>query len=276
MGTPAGVDRALLDEVRAIAEAAGHAIMRVYEQDFAVERKADASPVTEADLVANQLIAEQLAGLGDGWPVLTEEARAPAWHERREWQRYWLVDPLDGTREFVKRNGEFSVNIALIDAGEPVLGVVFAPAIGLEYAAIRGAGAWRYDDGQACPIRVRAVAEPPTLALSRSHASRREMHLIETFSRPGGDRATVVRCGSSLKTCLVAEGKADLYPRLGPTSEWDTAASQCVLETAGGYLTDLAGRPLRYNTRESLLNPMFVAHNGIELDFARLHEIAAL
>ena len=276
MGTPAGVDHALLDEVRAIAEAAGQAIMRVYEQDFLVERKADASPVTEADLVANQLIAERLAGLGDGWPVLTEEGRAPAWRERREWQRYWLVDPLDGTREFVKRNGEFSVNIALIDAGDPVLGVVLAPAIDLEYGAIRGEAAWRYDDGEPTPIRVRAVAEPPTLALSRSHASRREMHLIEIFSRPGGDRAQVVRCGSSLKTCLVAEGKADLYPRLGPTSEWDTAASQCVLEAAGGALTDLAGRPLRYNTRDSLINPMFVAHNGIELDFDRLHEIAAL
>lgn len=269
-----GVDQALLDEVRAIAEAAGHAIMRVYQQDFSVERKADASPVTEADLVANQLIAERLAGLGDGWPIITEEGRAPAWRERREWSRYWLVDPLDGTREFVKRNGEFSVNIALIDAGVPVLGVVLAPAVGLEYAAIRGQGAWRYHDAPG-PIQVRTPADPPTLALSRSHASRREMHLIETFSRPGAE-ASVLRCGSSLKTCLVAEGKADLYPRLGPTSEWDTAASQCVLEAAGGKLTDLSGRPLRYNTRESLLNPMFVAHNGLPLDFDRLHEIAAL
>ena len=275
-GTSTGVDRVLLDAVRSIAEAAGAAIMRVYEQDFSVERKPDASPVTEADLVANQLIADRLAELGDGWPVLTEEFRAPVWRERREWCRYWLVDPLDGTREFIKRNGEFSVNIALIDAGEPVLGVVLAPALALEYAAIRGEGAWRYDDGRAVSIRVRPVAEPPTLALSRSHASRREMHLIETFSRPGGDRARVVRCGSSLKTCLVAEGKADLYPRLGPTSEWDTAASQCVLEAAGGFLTDLSGLALRYNTRDSLLNPMFVAHNGIELDFDRLHEIAAL
>ena len=276
MGVPAGGDRALLDEVRAIAEAAGRAIMKVYEQDFSVEKKADASPVTEADLVANQLIAESLSRLGDGWPVLTEEGRAPAWRERCEWSRYWLVDPLDGTREFVKRNGEFSVNIALIDAGDPVLGVVLAPAVDLEYAAIRGEGAWRYEDGTPIAIHVRPVADPPTLALSRSHASRRELHLIETFSRPGGDRARVVRCGSSLKTCLVAEGKADLYPRLGPTSEWDTAASQCVLEGAGGFLTDLAGRPLRYNTRDSLINPMFVAHNGIELDFERLHEIAAL
>ena len=271
---PVGVDQALLDEVRAIAEAAGHAIMRVYQQDFSVERKADASPVTEADLVANQLIAERLAGLDDGWPIITEEGRAPPWRERREWSRYWLVDPLDGTREFVKRNGEFSVNIALVDAGEPVLGVVLAPAVGLEYAAIRGQGAWRYHDAPGL-IRVRPPADPPTLALSRSHASRREMHLIETFSRPGAE-AKVLRCGSSLKTCLVAEGKADLYPRLGPTSEWDTAASQCVLEAAGGKLTDLSGRPLRYNTRESLLNPMFVAHNGLSLDFDRLHEIASL
>ena len=119
-GTSTGVDRVLLDAVRSIAEAAGAAIMRVYEQDFSVERKPDASPVTEADLVANQLIADRLAELGDGWPVLTEEFRAPVWRERREWCRYWLVDPLDGTREFIKRNGEFSVNIALIDAGEQI------------------------------------------------------------------------------------------------------------------------------------------------------------
>ncbi|MFA7522173.1 MAG: 3'(2'),5'-bisphosphate nucleotidase CysQ [Halothiobacillaceae bacterium] len=274
-GGSAVVGHELLDAVRAIAEDAGVAIMTLYEQDFSVERKADSSPVTEADLVANQLIAEQLAGLDGGWPVLTEEEEAPAWGLRREWKRYWLVDPIDGTREFIKRNGEFSVNIALIDAGDPVLGVVLAPAFGLEYAALRGMGAWRYDDGKGYPIRVRPVADPPTLALSRSHAGRREMQLIETFSRPGAE-AHVLRCGSSLKTCLVAEGKADLYPRLGPTSEWDTAASQCVLEAAGGFLTDLAGQPLRYNTRESLLNPMFVAHNGIELDFDRLHEIAAL
>lgn len=269
-----GVGPALLEEVRAIAAIAGHAIMRVYRQDFSVEHKADASPVTEADLVANQLIAERLADLDDGWPIITEEGRAPPWRERRSWSRYWLVDPLDGTREFVKRNGEFSVNIALVDAGEPVLGVVLAPAIDLEYAAIRGQGAWRYH-GVPGPIRVRPPADPPTLALSRSHASRREMYLIETFSRPGA-KARVLRCGSSLKTCLVAEGKADLYPRLGPTSEWDTAASQCVLEAAGGALTDLSGRPLRYNRRDSLLNPMFVAHNGIGLDFGRLREIAAL
>ncbi len=269
-----GVDDALLAEVRAIAADAGDAIMVVYGQDFEVERKADASPVTEADLVANRLIVERLAPLGGGWPILTEEGRAPAWRERREWRRYWLVDPLDGTREFIKRNGEFSVNIALIDGGVPVLGVVLAPVVDLEYAAIRGQGAWRYHDEPGA-IHVRHPPDPPTLALSRSHATRRELQLIETFSR-GDARAQVVRCGSSLKTCLVAEGKADLYPRLGPTSEWDTAASQCVLEAAGGHLTDLSGRPLRYNARDSLLNPMFVAHNGLALDFDRLHEIAAL
>lgn len=272
---PTGADQSLLDAVRAIAEDAGAAIMEVYEEEFAVEHKADASPVTEADLAANRLISDRLGVLGAGWPVLTEETRAPSWSERREWHRYWLVDPLDGTREFVKRNGEFSVNIALIDNNCPVLGVVLAPAIGLEYAGMRGLGAWRYDDGRAMPIKVRPVADPPTLALSRSHASRRELQLTEKFRRAGVD-PEIVRCGSSLKTCLVAEGRADLYPRLGPTSEWDTAASQCVLEAAGGYLTDLRGRPLRYNTKESLLNPMFVAHNGMSLDLDRLHEIAML
>ena len=268
-GEPSG--HSLLDAVREIAEAAGREIMAVYESDFAVEHKADTSPVTAADVVANRLIADRLAALEPALPVLTEETRAPAWCERREWRRYWLVDPLDGTREFVKRNGEFSVNIALIDAGEPVLGVVLAPAIDLEYAAVRGLGAWRYVDGHAESIRVRSPVWPPTLALSRSHSSERELHLCETFDSP-----EIVRCGSSLKTCLIAEGQADLYPRLGPTSEWDTAASQCVLEAAGGKLTDLSGRPLRYNTRDSLINPMFVAHNGMTLDFDRLHQIAAL
>ncbi|MGM0516998.1 MAG: 3'(2'),5'-bisphosphate nucleotidase CysQ [Pseudomonadota bacterium] len=264
-------DGSLLEAVREIAEAAGREIMIVYESDFAVERKADTSPVTEADVVANRLIAERLTALEPTLPVLTEETRAPVWRERREWRRYWLVDPLDGTREFVKRNGEFSVNIALIDAGEPVLGVVLAPAIDREYAAVRGLGAWRYVDGRAESIRVRDPVWPPTLALSRSHSSARELQLCETFDSP-----EIVRCGSSLKTCLIAEGKADLYPRLGPTSEWDTAASQCVLESAGGHLTDLKGRPLRYNTRDSLINPMFVAHNGMTLDFDRLHQIARL
>ncbi len=268
-GIGGGSDRLLLEAVREIAEQAGREIMTVYQSDFAVERKHDTSPVTEADMVANRLISERLAALDPSIPVLTEETRAPTWRERQGWDTYWLVDPLDGTREFVKRNGEFSVNIARIERGEPVLGVVLAPAIDREYAAIRGDGAWCYADGQAVPIRVRAPEWPPTLALSRSHSSVREQHLCETFGQP-----EIIRCGSSLKTCLIAEGKADLYPRLGPTSEWDTAASQCVLEAAGGHLTDLQGRPLRYNTKESLLNPMFVAHNGMELDFDRLREIA--
>jgi 3'(2'), 5'-bisphosphate nucleotidase len=243
--------------VRDIAARAGREILDVYGTDFASTAKADASPLTEADLRAHRLITRELAALTPPLPVLSEESAPADVASRRQWQRYWLVDPLDGTREFVSRNGEFTVNIALIDAGLPVLGVVHVPVTAVTYWGAAGSGAFR--EGSAEParrLRVRCPATPPLRVVgSRSHGN---PQLTERLERLGPH--TLHGVGSSLKLCLVAEGKADLYPRLGPTSEWDIAAGQAIVEAAGGLVVTLAtGEPLRYNQREGLLNPDFLA-----------------
>jgi len=266
----------LRDPVRAIAVQAGEAIMRIYAGDFDIMHKADDSPVTEADLSAHRVIKAGLQALTPQWPVLTEEGGLPDWSVRQHWADYWLVDPLDGTREFVKRNGEFSVNIALIHQHQPVLGVVYAPATGAEFAGVRGIGSWRFTPQGQQLLKVRSLPQPSiTLALSRSHGSRCERALIEALIENGG-APDVLRCGSALKTCMVAEGLADLYPRFGPTSEWDTAASQCVLEAAGGQLINLDGQSLTYNRRASVLNPSFLAYGErLPLPLAQLASISA-
>lgn len=247
----------LLAEVGALAREAGAAILAVYRDEFAVQHKADASPLTAADLAAQRVIAAGLARIAPELPMLSEEARAAPWEQRRAWSRYWLVDPLDGTREFVKRNGEFTVNIALIDAHRPVLGVVLAPVTGELYAAAEGQGAWlqAHAGGPWREIGTRALADPAVVAGSRSHGSDTQAFLDALLDAP----YQPLPMGSSLKFCLIARAAADLYLRLGPTSEWDTAAAQCVLEQAGGAVLDLAGEPLRYNTRDALLNPEFLA-----------------
>ncbi len=256
----------LAQQIGAIARAAGDAIMAVYRSDFAVQTKADASPLTAADLAAQNVILGRLSRLDPPLPVVSEEAAALAWSERRQWTRYWLVDPLDGTREFVKRNGEFTVNIALIDQHQPVLGVVLAPVTGDLYVAERGRGAWlqRQAGGVWQPLQARALAQPPVLAGSRSHGSL-ERGLLDKLLGVVHQR---VALGSSLKFCLIARGDADVYLRLGPTSEWDTAAAQCVLQEAGGAVLDLHGRPFTYNRSESLLNPEFIAVGDPGIDWA--------
>jgi 3'(2'), 5'-bisphosphate nucleotidase len=247
----------LLAEVGAIAREAGAAILAIYRDEFTVEHKDDASPLTAADLAAQRVIMQGLARLEPALPVLSEEGRAVAWEQRRAWSRYWLVDPLDGTREFVKRNGEFTVNIALIDAHRPVLGVVLAPVTGELYVAADGQGAWlqQHADGPWQRIGARTLAAPAVVAGSRSHGADTHGFLDALLGAPHQP----VAMGSSLKFCLIARAVADLYLRLGPTSEWDTAAAQCVLEQAGGAVLDLAGEPLRYNTKDSVLNPEFLA-----------------
>jgi 3'(2'), 5'-bisphosphate nucleotidase len=254
----------LLEPLAALARRAGEAIMDVYASDFAVHAKDDDSPVTAADLAAQRVIVEGLAGFEEILPVISEEATAAPWHERRQWQRYWLVDPLDGTREFIKRNGEFTVNIALVDGHDTVASVVLAPASGDGYLAVRGAGAFRQQaaGGQLTPIRARSKAEPPLLAGSRSHGLGRLAGMLE----PLGAYDTFA-LGSSLKFCVIARGDADAYLRLGPTCEWDTAAGQCVLEEAGGKVVDLAGQRLRYNTRDTLVNPEFLAAGDTRFDW---------
>ncbi len=244
----------LLPAVVDLSLAAGAAIMKVYDTDFAVEHKDDRSPLTQADLAAHEVLVEGLERLAP-YPVLSEESAAIPFARRREWHTYWLVDPLDGTREFVKRNDEFTVNVALVHEHEPVLGVVYAPALRLCYYAARGQGAWRRrEEGAPEAIRVAPeVRDPVLVAGSRSHAGDSLKRFLE---RLGPHR--LVSMGSSLKLCLVADGTVDVYPRLGPTSEWDTAASHCVVEVAGGAVTGTDLRPLRYNTREALLNPHFL------------------
>lgn len=258
----------LLPGVLSIARAAGRAILAIYASaDHGVETKADRTPLTAADRAANDVIAAGLARLTPDIPVWSEESAAVEWDTRRHWPAFWLVDPLDGTREFIKRNGEFTVNIALVRGHSPVLGVVHAPVLDRDYYGLAGGGAFRADaGGPGRPIRVRAPALwPLRVAGSRSH---RGAGLDGILARVGEHR--LLSMGSSLKFCLVAEGEADVYPRLGPTSEWDTAAAQAVLEAAGGAVVDLQGQPLRYNTRPEILNPHFIAYGDPGRDWLAL------
>ncbi len=244
----------LLDEILAIALQAGEKILDVYNSDFAVTRKDDDSPLTQADLAAHNHIVDALGRLQPQLPILSEEAADADYQTRRSWSRYWLVDPLDGTKEFVKRNGEFTVNIALIDNGVPRMGVVHAPVLEVSYFAAHEVGSFRQKQGRREPIRTRTTHEPPSLVVTKSH---RDAALDAFLSRVPAHEA--VSRGSSLKFCLVAEGSADFYPRTGPTSEWDTAAGHCVAEQAGAHVLTLPDwEPLRYNQKESLLNPGFV------------------
>lgn len=245
-----------LEPVTQLARAAGEAIMAVYDTDFTVEHKADHSPLTQADKASHDLLVKGLQKLTPDWPVLSEEASDIPFAERQRWQYYWLVDPLDGTREFVKRNGEFTVNIALIKGQQAVLGVVYVPAQQTLYFAAAGGSAFKQLAGEeAKPIQVRPL--PPgklTVVGSRSFGSKKMQLFMECL----GNNAELTNIGSALKICLVAEGKADLYPRLVPTSEWDTAAAQCIAEQAGAQLTDLNLKVFQYNTKESLINPFFI------------------
>lgn len=250
----------LLEPVKALAMAAGAQIMGIYATAFAVQEKDDASPLTAADLASHRTIVAGLERLSPHIPVLSEESAGVSYAERRRWDRFWLVDPLDGTKEFIKRNGEFTVNIALIDGHQPVLGVVQAPALDLCYYAAVGRGAWRQEgSGQPRSIAVAepAPGRPARVVGSRSHAG----DSLRAFLDRLGDHE-LMPMGSSLKFCLVAEGRADIYPRLGPTSEWDTAAAQCVVEQAGGRVIATDGRRLAYNTKETLLNPDFLVLGG--------------
>lgn len=247
----------------ALAREAGAAILEVYQTDFAVQAKDDRSPLTAADLAAHRVIARGLAQIAPHIPLLSEEGADIGWDTRRAWSRYWLVDPLDGTREFVKRNGEFTVNIALIEDGVPVLGVVYAPVLDYLVHARRGAGCWLREAGtdRDAPLgSLRPAAAPLRVAASRSHLDPRTARVLEAI----GEHERI-GLGSSLKFCRIAEGRADVYPRFGPTSEWDTAAGQCVLEAAGGAVLGLDGAPLRYNRGESLLNPDFLALGDADL-----------
>ncbi|HHQ14291.1 MAG TPA: 3'(2'),5'-bisphosphate nucleotidase [Chromatiales bacterium] len=253
----------LLPPVIDIARAAGREILAIYESDFEVETKADHSPLTAADSAAHRLIVARLNELTPDIPVWSEESAAIPYSERAGWTRFWLVDPLDGTKEFIKRNGEFTVNIALVEGHEPVLGIVHVPVSGRDYFGARGHGAFLDSGGEPQPIHVqRPAADPVRVVGSRSHRGASLEHFLQKLGPH-----EIVPMGSSLKLCLVASGDADVYPRLGPTSEWDTAAAQAVVECAGGFVVDLDGHPLRYNTRVEVLNPYFIVYGDDSRDW---------
>lgn len=229
--------------------------MKIYDGGFTVQHKEDDSPLTLADLESQRVIIEGLKRITPEIPILSEESAAAPWAERQTWRELWVVDPLDGTREFVKRNGEFTVNIALVVDHEPVLGVVSAPAQGLVFWGAQGVGAFTEHRGaKRIAIHTSTPQRPLRVIGSRSHASKETAAYLEKVPEH-----VLTGVGSSLKFCLLAEGKADLYPRFGPTSEWDTAAGQALLQAAGGQVTRSDGHPMRYNCRESVLNGDFIA-----------------
>ena len=244
-----------ISELEPIARAAGDAILTIYRQPFAVEYKQDESPLTAADQGAHEVIVQALARLTPDIPVLSEESDAETMQARLGWSRYWLVDPLDGTKEFVSRNGEFTVNIALIDHGRPVWGLVYAPVQDKLWYGGKEVGAWRVADGthKAIQTRPHEAGQAWRVVGSRNHLSQATLDYLA----PLGE-VELVSMGSSLKFCIIAEGGAELYPRLAPTCEWDTAAAQAVLEGAGGSVTQLDGTALAYN-KPDILNPWFVA-----------------
>ncbi|MDU9392448.1 3'(2'),5'-bisphosphate nucleotidase CysQ [Pseudomonas sp. zfem002] len=251
----------LIPHVVALARHAGAAILPFWRADVEVLAKADASPVTAADLAAHRVIADGLKALAPEIPVLSEEDCEIPLQQRQAWQRWWLVDPLDGTKEFIAGTDEFTVNIALVEQGRVVFGVVAMPVNGRCYYGGQGIGAWRAEaDGSVEPIRVRLAppaGESFTVVASRRHSSPQQERLLAGLGEALGE-LQLANIGSSLKFCLLAEGAADCYPRLAPTSQWDTAAAQGVLEGAGGEVLGLDGEVFAYPPRESLLNPFFL------------------
>ena len=254
----------LLNSIENLAIEAGKAILEIYNSaDFGVEMKSDDSPLTKADLASHNVIAKGLEELTPDIQVSSEESASIAFAERQSWKKYWLVDPLDGTKEFIKKNGEFTVNIALIENGKSVVSVVYVPVQDISYTAALGYGAFKKSENQRQQIHVKKPARNiPVVVGSRSHMSDDVKNYLQDL---GTHELTSM--GSSLKFCLVAEGKADLYPRLGLTSEWDTAAAQCIVEQAGGHVVTLDNQALRYNTKESLLNPFFMVYGDKSRDW---------
>jgi len=252
-----------------IAREAGKKILEVYNSDFNIEHKDDKSPLTDADMASHHTIIDALSRLTPDIPVLSEESAKLPFDERRQWTVYWLVDPLDGTREFIKRNGEFTVNISLIDNHKSVLGVIHVPVLNIDYFGYTGGGAFKSElGGNAEPISVKPLETSKlTVAGSRSHGSEQMQKYLANLSASYREVDTL-SMGSSLKFCLVAEGRADLYPRLGLTSEWDTAAAQCIVEQAGGYVTKTDMSELQYNTKDSLLNPFFFVFGDNQRDWS--------
>lgn len=244
----------LMAEVIRLAAAAGDEVLRYYGNTHEVRIKEDHTPVTEADLAAHHTLSRGLAVLNPQWPILSEEGAAVPFGERSGWRQYWLIDPLDGTREFMRQNGEFSINVALIRDHRPVLGVVHRPTEDATYYASEDQGAYVATPASRRRLHTAQRRDVPVVAVSHYRPG---ATLTRFLNNLGEHR--LVRMGSSLKSCLVAEAVADVYPAFGPTSEWDTGAAQCILEQAGGAIVDTDGRALQYNRHETLRNPRFFA-----------------
>ncbi|HUM51638.1 MAG TPA: 3'(2'),5'-bisphosphate nucleotidase CysQ [Chitinophagales bacterium] len=252
----------MIDNIIKIAINAGNAIIEIYKHDFTVEIKSDDSPLTLADKNANEIIVAGLKNLDNSIPIISEENKLTDFSERKNWTKCWIVDPLDGTKEFIKKNGEFTVNIALVEQGIPVLGVVYVPAQNITYYAEKNKGSFKIDNGITTELKIRKLAEDGMLKIvgSRSHQTPELLAYVKQ-QKTRFANVEFVAAGSSLKFCLLAEGKADVYPRLGPTMEWDTCAGQIVATEAGAEVLRFDNNePLLYN-RENLLNPFFIVKN---------------
>jgi len=244
----------ILPDVIKVADEASEKVLHIYQSDFKVSYKADDSPITAADTAAHDIISHGLRAISREIPILSEEGKDIPWEERKHWRRFWLVDPIDGTKDFTQRTGEFTVNIAMIEDGEPVMGVVIAPAIKEAYWGVVGEGARRRDrNGKVQRIRVAEPKAVKRVVASKNHLNEETRAFIERLGEH-----ELVQAGSSLKFCRIAEGHADIYPRMGPTCEWDTGAAQAVLMAAGGKVQTLDGKPLKYG-KQDVLNPYFVA-----------------
>ncbi|WP_394130423.1 3'(2'),5'-bisphosphate nucleotidase CysQ [Marinobacter nauticus] len=244
----------ILPDVIKIADEASEKVLHIYQSDFKVNYKEDHSPITAADIASHDIIVKGLRQISRDIPILSEEGAEIPWEERKKWRRFWLIDPIDGTKDFTQRTGEFTVNIAMIEDGEPVMGVVTAPALKEAFWGIKGEGAHMRDrTGRVHRIRVAEPKDTLRVVASKNHLNEETRAFIDTL----GAHETV-QAGSSLKFCRIAEGHADIYPRMGPTSEWDTAAAHAVLVAAGGKVQTPEGQPLVYG-KENILNPNFIA-----------------
>ncbi len=265
-------DRIDLEFVAQLAIQAGEAILQVYDTDFGVEHKEDNSPLTLADRRSHRILSDGLRSRYPQIPILSEEGREVPYETRRAWSRFWCVDPLDGTKEFVKRNGEFTVNIALIEGRMPVIGVIYVPVHGDLFVARAHEGAWKISGGHRQKLNLEGTSPPSPVRVlkSRSHPSPHLEELLELIPQH-----EAVRKGSALKFCSIASGEADFYPRLGPTSEWDTAAGQAIVSAAGGVMVDFQGNPFLYNKPNLVNGPFLVASSARWLSESGILEKAA-
>ena len=258
----------LLLDICNVAIQAGNEILNFYNNDIEVTHKEDLSPLTKADLASNKIILESLNNLNSNIPILSEESLVD-WSIRKNWKKYWLVDPLDGTKEFIKKNGEFTVNIALVENNNPTLGVIFVPAKSLLYFAEKNKGSFKSNTKDILEnldgiqkIVVSDKTNRTRIIGSRSHSNA----TFDNWVKEKFPNADIVQAGSSLKFCLIAEGKADIYPRFGPTSEWDIAAGHIIVNEAGGKIRTFQNNSIKYNTKENIINPEFYAIGKIKLN----------